>query len=130
MLLGLIDGAAQSKRGHRLENVNRTHLLLVSGTLVLPQKSYESLLGILPHGMPEVKDVKPAVTKDEEDDEDGTGKGKKKKKQKEEEELKRQKELSEEEKQVRLFFGNLFFIYRKVFFIRQCLFNFHFGELG
>ena len=65
--------------------------------------------------MPEVKDVKPAVTKDEEDDEDGTGKGKKKKKQKEEEELKRQKELSEEEKQVRPFFGNLFFSYRKFF---------------
>ena len=50
--------------------------------------------------MPEVKDVKPAVTKDEEDDEEVEGKGKKKKKQKEEEEMKRKKELSEEEKQV------------------------------
>ena len=59
--------------------------------------------------MPEVKDVKPAVTKDEEDDEDGTGKGKKKKKQKEEEELKRKKELSEEEKQVWKSFGNFFY---------------------
>ena len=64
--------------------------------------------------MPEVKDVKPAVTKDEEDDEDGTGKGKKKKKQKEDEELKRQKELSEEEKQVR-FFSVTFFLLPKVF---------------
>jgi len=46
--------------------------------------------------MPEVKDVKPAVTKDEEDDGEG-GKGKKK----EQEDKKRKQELSEEEKQVR-----------------------------
>ena len=49
--------------------------------------------------MPEVKDVKPAITKEEEDEE-GDGKGKKKKKKQEEEEKKRKQELSEEEKQV------------------------------
>merc|ERR1719228_2664270 len=43
--------------------------------------------GILPHGMPEVKDIKPATTKEEEE-----------KKRKEEE--RKKKELSEEEKQV------------------------------
>ena len=44
--------------------------------------------GILPHGMPEVKDVKPTMTKEEED------------RKKEEEKKKRRKELSEEEKQI------------------------------
>ena len=53
--------------------------------------------------MPEVKDVKPAVTKEEEDEE-GDGKGKKNKKKQEEEEKKRKQELSEEEKQVRTFY--------------------------
>ena len=58
------------------------------------------MTGILPHGMPEVKDIKPAVTKEEEDEEgEGKGKGKKKKRQ-EDEEKKRKQELSEEEKQV------------------------------
>ena len=49
--------------------------------------------GIFTHGMPEVKDVKPAITKEEEE------------KKKQEEERKRRKELSEEEKQVILMSG-------------------------
>ncbi len=48
--------------------------------------------------MPEVKDVKPAVTKEEEEEEEELHKGKKKRQ--EEEEKKRLQELSEEEKQV------------------------------
>ena len=54
--------------------------------------------GILPHGMPEVKDVRPAITKEEEEEEELHNKGKKKRQ--EEEEKKRLLELSEEEKQV------------------------------
>ena len=48
--------------------------------------------------MPEVKDVKPAITKEEEEEEELHNKGKKKRA--EEEEKKRLQELSEEEKQV------------------------------
>ena len=48
--------------------------------------------------MPEVKDVRPAITKEEQEEEELHNKGKKKRQ--EEEEKKRLLELSEEEKQV------------------------------